>query len=95
MLAGIFAALAEYERELIHERAATARAAARLRGRHTGRPPRLTPVQTRQVRSLRTGGESINELVRTFGVSRATIYRALHASGQDETPQLATQPAGT
>ena len=96
MLAGIFAALAEYERELIHERAATAaRAAARLRGRHTGRPPRLTPAQTRQVRSLRTGGETINELVRTFGVSRATIYQALHASEQDETPQLATQPAGT
>jgi DNA invertase Pin-like site-specific DNA recombinase len=95
MLAGIFAALAEYECELIHERAATARAAERLRGRHTGRPPRLTPTQTRQVRSLRTGGESINELVRTFGVSRATIYRALHASEQGETPQLATQPAGT
>jgi len=38
MLAGIFASLAEYERELIHERAAAARAAARLRGRHTGRP---------------------------------------------------------
>ena len=36
-------------------------------------PAGLTPVQTRQVRSLRTGGESINELVRTFDVSRATI----------------------
>jgi len=89
MLAGIFAALAEYERELIHERAAAARAAARLRGRHTGRPPRLTPVQTRQVQSLRTGGETINELVHTFGVSRATIYRALHATELNETPQLA------
>jgi len=89
MLAGIFAALAEYERELIHERAAAARAAARLRGRHTGRPPRLTPTQTRQVQSLRTGGESINELVRTFGVSRATIYRALHATEPTPTtPQI-------
>jgi len=76
MLAGIFAALAEYERELIHERAA----AARLRGRHTGRPPRLTPTQTHQVQSLRTGRETISELVRTFGVSRATIYRAMHAT---------------
>jgi len=85
MLAGIFAALAEYERELIHERAAAARAAAHLRGRHTGRPPRLTPTQTRQVRSLRDGGESLTELVRTFGVSRATIYRALRA----------TEPVGT
>lgn len=77
MLAGIFAALAASERELMHERAAAARAAARARGRHTGRPPRLSADQVRQVRSLRAGGESIAELVRGFGVSRATIYRAL------------------
>ncbi len=93
MLAGIFAALAEYERELIHERAA-ARAAARLRGRHTGRPPRLTPTQTHQVQSLRTGGESITALVRTFGVSRATIYRALHATEPTPTtPQIGERGA--
>ena len=42
MLAGIFASLAEYERALMHERAAAAREATRLRGPHTGRPPRLT-----------------------------------------------------
>ncbi len=77
MLAGIFASLAAYERELMHERAAAARAAARARGRHTGRPPRLTEAQARQVRALRGSGESIAELVRSFGVSRATIYRAL------------------
>jgi len=77
MLAGIFAALAGYERELMHERAAAAREAARLRGRHTGRPPKLTEAQARQVRALRGSGESISELVRSYGVSRATIYRAL------------------
>ena len=38
MLAGIFAALAGYKRELMHERAAAARQAARLRSRH--RPAR-------------------------------------------------------
>lgn len=88
MLAGIFAALGGYERELMHERAAAAREAARLRGRHTGRPPKLTPAQAHQVRSLREGGESITELVASFGVSRATIYRALNA------PNLAATPAG-
>lgn len=77
MLAGIFGALAGYERELMHERAAAARQAARLRGGHTGRPSRLSDAQARQVRSLRAGGESIAELIRTFGVSGATIYRAL------------------
>ena len=80
MLTGILASLAEYEHELMHERAAAARAAARLRGRHTGRPPRLTAAQTRQVRSLRDGGESIADLVTRFGVSRATTYRALQAT---------------
>ena len=38
MVAAIFAALAEYERTLIDERAASAREAARARGRHVGRP---------------------------------------------------------
>jgi len=77
MLAGIFAALAAYERELMHERAAAAREAARARGRHTGRPPRLSDAQARQVRALRAAGESIAELVRSFGIARATLYRAL------------------
>jgi len=79
MLAGIFAALAAYERELMHERAAAARAAAKARGRHTGRPPKLTPAQARQIRSLRERGESISDLVASYGVSRTTIYRALNA----------------
>jgi len=89
ILAGIFAALAGYERDLMHERAAAARHAARLRGRHTGRPPRLTPAQGRQIRALRDGGESINELAGSYQVSRATIYRALAAA------ELAALPAGT
>jgi hypothetical protein len=67
MLAGIFTALAGYERELMHERAAAARQAARPRGRHTGRPPRLTAAQVRQLRALRADGESIGELGRSFG----------------------------
>jgi DNA invertase Pin-like site-specific DNA recombinase len=93
MLAGVFAALAGYERELMHERAAAAREAARLRGRHTGRPPKLTEAQARQVRALRDGGESISELVRSYAVSRATIYRALRDSDQSAVPPR--QPAST
>ena len=83
MLAGIFAALGAYERELMHERAAAARPPPGRGGRHTGRSPRLTTDQARPGRSgpLRAGGESIADLDRGFGVSRATIYRAL---GQDE-----------
>ncbi len=70
----------------MHERAAAARQAARLRGRHTGRPPKLTAAQVRQIQALRNGGESISELVRSYGVSRATIYRAIAAAELNEVP---------
>lgn len=49
MPAGIFAALADYERELMHKRAA----AARVRGKHTGCPPKLTLAHACQVRAAR------------------------------------------
>lgn len=79
MLAGIFAALAAFERNLMHERTAAAREATRLRGRHTSQPPKLTQAQARRVRALRESGEAISALAESYGVSRATIYRALSA----------------
>ena len=77
MVAGIFAALAEYERTLINERAAAAREAARARGRQPGRPRALDPAKVEQARILRAGGQSMAEICETLGVSRATLYRAL------------------
>jgi DNA invertase Pin-like site-specific DNA recombinase len=79
MLAGIFASLAEYERELINERASDARAAAAARGKQTGRPSKLDADQARQLRSLHAAGESVADLCRSFKVSRATCYRVLEA----------------
>lgn len=77
MLAGIFGSLAAYERELINERAAEARAAAAARGKQTGRPAALTADQKRQLRSLHAAGESVADLARSFKISRATAYRVL------------------
>lgn len=77
MLAGIFGSLAEYERELINERAADARAAAKARGKQTGRPKALTEDQQRQLRSLHAGGESVVALAKSYGISRPTVYRIL------------------
>ncbi len=51
----------------------------RARGKHSGRPAKLTEAQ---VRALRAGGESISELVAGFEVSRATVYRALREDTQ-------------
>ena len=44
---------------------------------------KLTAAQARQVGALRAGGESISGLVAAFGVSRATVDRALHAASEE------------
>lgn len=83
MVAGIFASLAEYERELIHERAAVARQAARARGKQTGRPRALTPDQIRVARRMREAGESVATICTTLRVARSTVYRAFNDVEQD------------
>lgn len=77
MVGGIFASLAEYERELINERAAVAREAARARGKQTGRPRALTADQVRVARRMRDAGESVATVCATLRVGRSTLYRAL------------------
>lgn len=86
LVAGIFASLAQFEREQMLERAAEARAAAQARGLTGGRPSRLTEVQKRQVRALHAAGESVTTLVETFGVSRRTVYRAIAETGTQVAP---------
>ncbi|MGY1602379.1 recombinase family protein [Geodermatophilus sp. SYSU D00815] len=87
--AAIFAALAEYERELIKERAAAAREAAQARGRQVGRPRALSPSQAETARRMREGGFDVTTIAKTLGVSRATVYR--YADGAY--PQTASFPA--
>ncbi|MFF0861349.1 recombinase family protein [Nonomuraea sp. NPDC003560] len=74
----IFAALAEFERELIAERAAIGRQAARVRGRVGGRPAKLPAEQVRLARAqYAPQGVTVAEIARALGVGRGTIYRAL------------------
>lgn len=80
MLSGLFALLAEYEKDLIKERAAAARKAASLRGKVAGRPRSLDIDQAQLARRMRDGGEQISTIARILSVSRATVYRVLEAS---------------
>jgi DNA invertase Pin-like site-specific DNA recombinase len=88
MVAGIFAALAEYERELIHERAAVARQAARARGKQTGRPRALTSDQIRLAHRMREAGESVSTICTALKVARSTLYRAFGDAEQQDTAEL-------
>src|ERR1035437_2678109 len=72
----VFAALAEFIRELIVEGTREGLDAARARGQRLGRPPAMTGEQIRQARDLLTlPGNSISSIARLLGVSRSTIYK--------------------
>lgn len=74
----VFAALAEFERNLTRERTAAGLAAARARGRVGGRPRVMTPEKTRLARSLYDERSStVEQIAQTLGVSRRSIYRSL------------------
>lgn len=71
-----FAAMAEFERDMIRERTRDGLNAARVRGRIGGRPPALTMDQKAAARALLRGTDmSIAQVADHFGVSSATIYR--------------------
>jgi DNA invertase Pin-like site-specific DNA recombinase len=77
---GIFAALAEFERELIRERVTAGLAAAKARGRQGGRRPKITPKQLEHARRLLADGDlSVGDVAATLKVGRSTLYKALEA----------------
>ena len=74
----VFAALAEFERDLIRERTSAGLAAARARGRRGGRPAVLSGHKLQVAEELYRSGEySVATIAKTLGVSRASIYRHL------------------
>lgn len=74
----VFAALAEFIRELIVEGTREGLDAARARGQRLGRPPALTPEQVCQARQLLTAPDnSVASIARLLGVSRSTLYAHL------------------
>ncbi|MNJ26972.1 DNA-invertase hin [compost metagenome] len=76
----VFAALAEFERNLIRERTRAGLAAARARGRRGGRKPSLNDRQLREIRALLKDPEvQPGEVARLYGISRTTLYRYIRS----------------
>ena len=71
----VFAGLSELERNLIKDRTADGRQAARQRGVRFGRKPKLTPHQQSEVTRMLKDGQSIRAIARHFNVGVATIDR--------------------
>jgi DNA invertase Pin-like site-specific DNA recombinase len=75
MIMTVFAGIAEFERDLIRERTAAGRKAAKSRGVRFGRPPKLNAEQEQLARRLIAEGKPVSQIARTFNVHVATIYR--------------------
>lgn len=72
----VFAALAEFIRELIVQGTHEGLAAARARGERLGRPPAMTEEQVRHARSMLADPDaSVTSIAKLIGVSRTTIYK--------------------
>ena len=78
----VFAALAEFERNLIRERTQAGLAAARARGRKGGRKPALGEKQVREIRLLLADPKTrVSDVAARYGVSRATLYKYIGPVG--------------
>lgn len=74
----IMGALAEFERALIAERSQAGMQAARRRGKHLGRPRKLTREQVAHAAHMvQDGTETVSGMASLYGVDRVTLHRAL------------------
>ncbi len=83
----IFGALAEFERDIIHERTNAGLEAARARGHNGGRPRSLNSKKVQMLRDLYSSRKhSIPELCQMLAISKTSLYRYVR-------PETQPQPA--
>jgi DNA invertase Pin-like site-specific DNA recombinase len=74
---GIFASIAEFERELIRDRVKSGIAAARSKGKRLGRP--TVNVDATRIAALRDSGATWSAITRQLGLSAGTVKRAYYS----------------
>lgn len=73
LLLTMLAAVASMERDLLIERTQAGLQRARSEGKRLGRPRKTTDAQRDEIRCLLERGESVSEVARRYGVSRASV----------------------
>ena len=74
----MFAAIAEFERELTLERTYAGLAVARAAGRRGGRKPALGPAEVKRARAMLSDPSiTVGEVAQQLGVPISTLYRHL------------------
>ena len=83
---GIFAALTEFERELLRERTMAGLASARARDRNGGRPYTMTLAKLRLAQAATASRDTrVEELCAELGITRQTLYRFVSPRGEIRT----------
>jgi DNA invertase Pin-like site-specific DNA recombinase len=82
LIFGIFASIAEFERELIRDRVRSGLAHARAKGKRLGRP--RVYADGHKIAELRALGSSWADVCSALNLSKGTAQRALMASGSAE-----------
>jgi DNA invertase Pin-like site-specific DNA recombinase len=84
---GIFAAFAEFERELIAERTQAGLAAARARGRMGGRPRKMDQATlTMAMAAMSDPKANAADVARRLGMTTTTLYTYLNGDGSPKAP---------
>ena len=79
---GIFASLAEFERELIAERTRAGLVAARARGRKGGRPRKMDVTMLRMAMKAMADRETnASDLAKRLGITTTTLYEYVNGDG--------------
>jgi DNA invertase Pin-like site-specific DNA recombinase len=84
---GLFAALAEYERELIIERTQAGLRAARARGRMGGRPRKMSVATLRMAMAAMADSQAVSsDIAKQLGITTATLYTYVNGDGTLKPP---------
>ena len=76
----VMAQIAEFERELIHERVKAGMTEARKRGVHTGRKHTLKPSNSAEAARMHQAGKSLGQIAALFGCGRSVVHRAVQGA---------------
>lgn len=89
LIFAIFAALAEFERELIAERTKAGLAAARSRGRNGGRPRKIDKATLKMAMAAMSDPNSVAlDVAKKLGITTTTLYFYLNGDGSLKEPGI-------
>lgn len=82
MIFGLFAVLAEFERDLIIERTKAGLAAARARGKKGGRPRKMDKATLTMAMAAMADSKSVAaDVAKRLGITTTTLYMYVNGDG--------------